>query len=308
LVRLNRQGYATLFTGSCDIGQGSDTVMTALVAETLGLKMEDVKIVTSDTTLAGFDTGTFGSKVTYLSGNATYRAAAEARDLVIACVAGRLGVPAETIICKNRRFYVENDPEKGMSYEDAVYAAQEEKGGREVFGIGTYAHEGDERVYIDGKANFAPTYSFSTGAAKVKVDGETGQVELLEFIFAHDCGRPLNIRAVEGQVEGCVHLGLGYTLFEECLLKDGKMLNPSFRDYRFPTALDTPKIKVIICGEPDPGGPYGAKEAGEGGTAPIAPAIVNAVTNATGVYFHSLPLTPENLWKELREKKAEIKG
>jgi CO/xanthine dehydrogenase Mo-binding subunit len=100
-------------------------------------------------------------------------------------------------------------------------------------------------------------------------------------------------------------LGLGFAAYEECLFdENGKMLNPSFRDYRFPTALDMPKIETIICGEPDAEGPFGAREAGEGSTAPVAPAIVNAINRATGLKFRELPVTPEKIWRAIREKKA----
>ncbi|AHF10463.1 xanthine dehydrogenase family protein molybdopterin-binding subunit [Dehalobacter restrictus] len=303
IVRLNRQGYATVFTGSNDIGQGSDTVMTLIAAEELGLNMNEVKIVVSDTTLSPFDSGTYGSRVTFLTGNATRRAAVDAKRQLIDTVARKLGVDAGALICKDHRIFVEADPTKGMSYGEAVFAYQEENGGKEVVGVGAYAHKGDKKIYMEGKTNFAPAYSFSTGGAKVKVDEETGIVDIEDFVFAHDCGRPLNVRAVEGQIEGSVQMGLGYVLFEECKISaDGKLLNPSFRDYRFPTALDMPRIKTILCGEPDAEGPFGAKECGEGSTAPVAPAIVNAVSKATGIHFRKLPLTPENVWKELQEQ------
>ncbi len=308
IVRLNRQGYATVFTGSNDIGQGSDTVMTLIAAEELGLKMDEVKIVVSDTTLTPFDSGTYGSRVTFLTGNATRRAAEDAKRQVVDVVARKFDVSPDQILCRDHNFYVDSDDEKMISYNDAVYAYQDENGGKEVVGIGAYAHKGDKKVYMEGKTNFAPTYSFSTGGAKVKVDEETGQVDIEDFVFAHDCGRPLNLRAVEGQIEGSVHMGLGYCLYEECQVVDGKMKNPSFRDYRFPTALDMPEIKTILCGGPDPDGPFGAKECGEGSTAPVAPAIANAVSKATGLRLNKLPLTAENIWRLLKEKKeAEVK-
>jgi CO/xanthine dehydrogenase Mo-binding subunit len=149
---------------------------------------------------------------------------------------------------------------------------------------------------VKNRGNYAPAYSFSASAAKVKVDLETGEVNVKDFIFGRDCGRALSLRAVEGQIEGSVLLGLGFTCFEECLYtKDGKHLNPSFRDYRFPTALDMPSIKSIIVGAPDPDGPMGAKEAGEGSTAPVGPAIGIAINRATGLKFHSLPMATRGL-------------
>ena len=245
VCRLSRQGYATVYSGANDIGQGLDTVMTV--------------------------------------------------------------VPAEELVCKDHRIYKESDPEVGMSYKEAVWAYEEDHDGQGIVGKGHFTHTDTGDDY-DGfcRGNYAPSYSFSTGAAKVKVDDETGEVNISDFIFAHDCGRPLNPVSVEGQVEGSVQMGLGYALYEEMILdENGNVKNPGFRDYKFPTALDMPKIQTIFCGEPDPVGPFGAKECGEGSTAPVAPAIANAITDATGIRFNQIPINPERLWRAMKDKKAE---
>jgi 4-hydroxybenzoyl-CoA reductase alpha subunit len=304
MVRLNREGYATIFTGSNDIGQGSDTVMTLIVAEELGLKMDEVNVVTSDTTLTPWDNGSFGSRVTYLAGNAARRAAVDAKRQLCEAVGKKLGVAPESLRMKDHRVYVGDKPEVGMSYADAIFTYEDQHDGKDIMGIGSYYHNMDKESFVSLQGNIAPSYSFSTSASSVKVDEETGVVDITDFIFAHDCGRALNVRAVEGQIEGSVQMGLGYTLFEEALLENGKMLNPSFRDYRFPTALDMPHMQSILCGEPDPEGTFGAKECGEGSTAPVAPAIVNAISKATGIHFNSLPLTPERIWRACKEKAA----
>jgi len=303
-VRLNREGYATVFTGANEIGQGSDTVMTMVVAEELGLRMDEVKLVQSDTTLTPYDAGSFGSRVTFLAGNSARRAAGDAKLKLLEVVAENWGCKVEDISMKDHRVFKKDDSEKNISYNDAIWIYEEKHFGKAIMGIGSYAHDGDKDIYVKNRGNYAPSYSFSTGAARVKVDEETGCFDLLDFMFAHDCGRALNRRAVEGQIEGSVLLGLGFAAFEECLFdENGKMLNPSFRDYRFPTALDMPQMQTILCGEPDPDGPFGAKEAGEGSTAPVAPAIVNALNRATGLKFHDLPVTPEKVWRAIKEKK-----
>lgn len=302
LVRLNREEYATVFTGANDIGQGSDTVMTVAAAEELGLPMDEVKLVVSDTTLTPWDSGTYGSRVTFLAGNSARRAAIDAKRQLCEAVGKKLGVDPLRFTMEDRRVFVLDDPEVGMEYGDAIVEYQRQNEGKDIVGIGSYYHDVDKSIYMTFQGNFAPSYSFSTGATKVKVDEETGVVDIEDFIFAHDCGRALNKRAVEGQIEGSVQMGLGYALYEECLMKDGKMLNPNFRDYRFPTALDMPRIQPIICGDPDPEGPFGAKECGEGSTAPVAPAIVNAISKATGLKFDSLPVTPEKIWRACRER------
>ena len=210
IVRLNREGYAVVFSGANDIGQGCDTVMTMIVAEEWGCKPSDITM-------------------------------------------------------KDHRVFIKGDAEKNISYNEACFGYEEKNFGRCVAGVGSFAHEGDKDIYVKNVGNYATAYSFSASAAKVKVDMETGAVELQDFVFGHDCGRPLNLRAVEGQIEGSVLLGYGFTCYEECVYnKEGKHMNPSLRDYRFPTALDMPHIKTIICSEADPEGPMGAKEAGEG--------------------------------------------
>lgn len=247
IVRLNREGYAVVFSGANDIGQGCDTVMTMIVAEEWGCKPSDITM-------------------------------------------------------KDHRVFIKGDAEKNISYNEACFGYEEKNFGRCVAGVGSFAHEGDKDIYVKNVGNYATAYSFSASAAKVKVDMETGAVELQDFVFGHDCERPLNLRAVEGQIEGSVLLGYGFTCYEECVYnKEGKHMNPSFRDYRFPTALDMPHIKTIICSEADPEGPMGAKEAGEGSTAPVGSAIGNAINYATGLTLRELPITPEKLWRALKE-------
>lgn len=247
IVRLNREGYAVVFSGANDIGQGCDTVMTMIVAEEWGCKPSDITM-------------------------------------------------------KDHRVFIKGDAEKNISYNEACFGYEEKNFGRCIAGVGSFAHEGDKDIYVKNVGNYATAYSFSASAAKVKVDMETGAVELQDFVFGHDCGRPLNLRAVEGQIEGSVLLGYGFTCYEECVYnKEGKHMNPSFRDYRFPTALDMPHIKTIICSEADSEGPMGAKEAGEGSTAPVGSAIGNAINYATGLTLRELPITPEKLWRALKE-------
>lgn len=306
MCRLDRRGMATVYSGANDIGQGLDTVMQVCAAEELGLEQKEVKICVADTNLSPFDTGTLGSRGTFLAGNGARRAAADAKRQLIETVAKRLNVPEEELVCRHKRVYKKDEPEVGMSWHDAVWAYEEDHDGDGIVGKGHYSHNdtGDE---YDGfcKGNYAPSYSFSTGAAKLKVDDETGQVDISDFIFAHDCGRPLNPLSVEGQVEGSVQMGLGYALYEEMVMDHGKVKNPGFRDYKFPTALDMPHIQTIFCGEPDPVGPFGAKECGEGSTAPVAPAIANAITDAIGIRFNEIPINPERVWRALKEKNAK---
>lgn len=302
IVKLHRQGFATVYTGTNDIGQGSDTTLTMIAAEELGLRMEDVKIVSADTEITPFDSGTYGSRVTFLSGNAVRRAAADAKRQLFEAVGEKMEADPRDLELRDRRVFVKGSPEKGMSFEEAIWTYQESKGGDEVVGKGTFYHEWSISAFRTNLGNYAPTYSFSTGATEVEVDKETGLVSVPNIVFTHDIGFPINPQNVEGQIEGSIQMGLGFTLYEQCQMKEGKMLNPSFRDYKLPTALDMPKIKIILINSNDPDGPFGAKECGEGSTAPVAPSIANAIYNATGVRFHDLPITPEKVLKALKEK------
>lgn len=307
MVRLNREGCATVFAGANDIGQGSDTMITMIVAEELGLAMKDVKCVVTDTTLTGYDAGSLGSPVTFLAGNSARRAAADAKRQLAAALAGRWGCESDGISMRGRRVFLREDPDQthNLSYKEAVALCEDMGGGQCIVGIGSCAPEGPgpgEGVRWDGRAD---AYSFSAGACRVQVDCETGLVEIPDFYFAIDCGLPLNRRACEGQIEGAVQMGLGFACFEECRFdQSGRMVNARFRDYRFPTALDMPRVTSIFCGQPDPEGPFGAKEMGEGAVAPVAPAIVTGISRACNIRLRELPVTPENLWRKLRAQKG----
>jgi CO/xanthine dehydrogenase Mo-binding subunit len=305
-VRINKCGIATLYIGSHDIGQGSDTVMTAIVAEELGLEMIDVKTLMSDTFFTPFDSGSFGSRVTFLAGNATRRAAVDAKRQLLETIAPMWGVMPESLECLEGFVISKEKAELRMPFREAMFKYMTIKGGDELIGIGSYYHRTDNSQYNGtNTTNYAPAYSFSTGATHLVVDEETGVLNIDEFVFAHDCGRALNRRAVEGQLEGSIAMGLGYAIYEHNVTKEGKILNPNFRDYRLPTALDMPKMRTFYDFTPDEEGPFGAKEAGEGSAAPVAPAIANAVNMATGAYLTELPLDPEHIWRAMRGLKDD---
>lgn len=305
-VRINKSGIASLYIGSHDIGQGSDTVMTAIIAEELGLSMQDVKTLMSDTFTTPFDSGSYGSRVTFLAGNATRRAAVDAKRQLFEVIAPMWGVMPHTLECLEGKVISKENAELQMTFKDAMFKYMSIKGGDELVGVGSYYHRTDNSQYNGvNTTNYAPSYSFSTGAAHLKVDEETGVLDIDEFVFAHDCGRALNRRAVEGQLEGSIGMGLGYAVYEHTVTKEGKVLNPNFRDYRLPTALDMPKMRTFYDFTPDEEGPFGAKEAGEGSAAPVAPAIANAVNMATGINITELPLDPEHIWRALRGMKDD---
>ncbi len=290
VVKLDHTGTATVLTGSADIGQGSDTTMSQIAAEVLGLNLGDMRIVAADTETTPLDLGTFGSRVTVVAGNAVKLAATDARSQVFAAVADRLEARIEDMEARGGRVYVKGAPDKGFSFADAVNEAVIR--GKPVLGRGLYDPPTEKRDPVLG-GNSSPNYSFGAQVAEVVVDPETGLVDILSVTVAQDVGFALNPMGVSGQLDGSVATGLGQARWEDLVRRDGAILNPSFLDYKMPTALDMPPVFNIMVEEPDPEGPFGAKGMAEGGLTPSAPAATNALYHATGVRLLQLPMAPE---------------
>jgi CO/xanthine dehydrogenase Mo-binding subunit len=268
--------------------------------------MKEIKLVQPSTFNAGYDSGAYGSRVTFLGGNAVRHAAVDVKRKLLGYAGAKWDTEPHLLDIIDHKI-INCDVELGkgdleMSWKEAVTGYMSTHGGDELVGIGSYYHRTNPKQFEGTPSNYAPSYVFSTGACHLYVDMETGCLDIDEFFFAHDCGQALNPRAVEGQLEGSIYSGLGYTIYEELKLKNGKMLNPNFRDYRMMTALDMPPIVTKYDYPPDSEGPFGAKECGEGTTAPIAPAIANAIHMATGLYVSELPLDPENVWRMLKDQ------
>jgi len=304
-IRVNYNGMVTLYSNCHDNGQGADTVMVAIVAEELGLDMNEVKLVQPSTTNAGYDSGAYGSRVTFLGGNAVRNAAVDAKKQILEIIAAKWGVEAHLLDIVNHKIICRDmgRTDLEMPWKQAVFHCMSSNGGDEIVGVGSYYHRTSSASYKGKPSNYAPSYVFSTGACHLTVDEETGLLDIDEFFFAHDCGTPLNRAAVEGQLQGSIYSGIGYGMYEKTITKEGRMLNPTFRDYRMVTALDMPRITTKYDYPPDPEGPFGAKECGEGTTAPIAPAVANAIHMATGLHITELPLDPENIWRMLKNKR-----
>lgn len=300
-VKVDDFGRVSVVTGATEIGQGSDVVLAQIVAEVLGVPLEDVTIVNSDTDVKPWDVGVHASRTTFIAGRAAWLAAHQARRQIIAHAAQMLGEPPENLTIAERRVFVKDQPERGVMLDKVVRALHFRSGGQVVQGQAWYDPPNemvDKQTY---KGNISAAYGFGAQAAEVEVDIETGRVRVLRLVAAHDVGRAINPMYVEGQIEGGVQMGLGYALTEELIVRQGRVLNPNFLDYRLPTALDMPQIETILIESADPEGPFGAKGVGEMGCNPTAAAIANAVYDATGVLMTRLPMTPENVLQALRE-------
>jgi 4-hydroxybenzoyl-CoA reductase subunit alpha len=310
LIRAHADGNVTLITGSADIGQGSDSVLAQIVAEELGIPYECVAVLSGDTEIAPLDLGTYGSRVTMMAGNATRNAAKDLKKKIFNAVAERFEVNPGDFELKNGFIFIEGSPDKNLPFSEAVVLCQQYLGGRPVIGEGFYNPEEEGKLDIQalcerGEGNYSPTYSFGAQVAEVEVDRQSGEVRVQKMTVAHDCGKAINPMAVEGQLEGSVAMGLGYSLTEEVKSEDGLMMNPSFLDYKVPLSLDVPPIEIIQVDSHDPVGPFGAKESGEGTASPTAPAIINAIHHATGVWLKELPVTPEKLLKAMEESSKD---
>ncbi len=304
IVKIERDGSITLLTGAADIGQGAETVISQIAAEELGVPLEDIRITAADTEITPLDPGTFGSGVTLRAGNAAKMAACSAKEKLLEAVAEKMEARSEDLEAKNRRIYVKGSPERGMSFQEAIKYYQYSDRPMPIIGRGSYSPPAKEpTTLLKENGNFSPAYSFMTQAAEVEVDTRTGKVKVLKMVASHDCGRAINPMLVEGQLEGSVVGGMGQALYEDVMTEKGQVLNPSFLDYGLPTAMEIPSIISVEVETDDPEGPFGAKESGEGTQLAPAPAIINAIYDAIGVRFHSLPVTPEKVLKALHEKK-----
>lgn len=302
MVKVQEDGAVTLLTGATDVGQGSNTVLSQILAEELGVKLEDVRISLVDSEITPIDPGTFGARVTFCSGNAVKAAALDAKIQLAQVAAEKLEANPEDIEFRERKVFVKGSPEKGMPLKELIKITQYSKG-QPVLGRGYYNLDMEVPDFRSGGGNMSLAYSFAAQAAEVEIDGETGQVSIPKMAFSHDCGLAINPMSVEGQLEGgMVHM-LGQTFYEDMIRENGQTLNLNFLDYKIPTVMEIPReIKSMLVEKPDPAGPFGAKEAGEGTTLGTMAVIANALYDALGIRFNDLPITPEKVLDALENK------
>jgi xanthine dehydrogenase molybdenum-binding subunit len=277
-----KEGKVHLFVGASDMGQGLCTVLSQIAAEELGVRLDDIIIKAADTDTSPYDDGTQASRGTYVVGGAVKLAATNAKNQLLEMAAKTMGTNPQNLTIANSRIQ-EIDTENGIGIHELL--------------------QNEERS-INVKLSYEPPTNappFAAQFVEVEVDIETGEVKVLKMVSAHDVGRAINPMYCEGQIEGSIQMGIGYTLTEKSLLHNGKILNPSFTDYKILNALDMPEIETIFVETTEPTGPFGAKGLGEIGTIPVAPAIANAVYNATGVRITELPITPEKVLEGMRK-------
>ncbi len=283
-VKINEDGSWNVTSGATDIGTGADTVLAQIAAETLGVTLDKIIIYTADTDLTPFDVGAYASSITYVSGGAVKKACEAALEQVLAVAGRMLKADPATLVARDNRVTAPDGQSVTMT-EVALHSMYQEK--FQIIGSGSHCSP-------DSPPPFA------AGFAQVAVDVETGEVRLERYIAAVDCGTPINPMQAEGQAEGATAMGVGYALCEQMLFDaKGRMLNPSFLDYKIPSPEDIPDIKAILVDTYEPTGPYGAKAVAEVPINPPAPAIANAVFNAIGVRIPTIPITAERVLRAM---------
>lgn len=307
-LKLDRSGGVAAFCGATEIGQGSDDVLAACVAEVLGIDPYDIRLVTGDTDLTPVDLGSYSSRVTLMMGNAAIEAATRARTILAEAVSAKLEVPVDRLVFAERRVFDTEDPDRGVSFAEAVATAETRVG--TVGTTGSYMPPRSAARFKGGGVGPSPTYSYTAAIVEAEVDAETGWVTVPRVWIAHDIGRALNPVLVRGQVEGSVYMGLGEALMEEQAFRrlpprlSYALVHkfPSMLEYKSPTSLDMPEIVTELIEHPDPAGPFGAKEVGQGPLLPIMPAVANAVYDAVGVRVDEIPVTPDKIVRALQAK------
>ncbi|HEX8672201.1 MAG TPA: xanthine dehydrogenase family protein molybdopterin-binding subunit [Longimicrobium sp.] len=309
-LQVDRSGRVAVFSGASDIGQGSTSLVAYIVCEELGVPLDHVRVLPSDTDFTPVDLGSYSSRVTFMLGNACIDAARKLKAQVQEAVGEEWGVSPKRVLLAGGRAMDARDTGRNISIVEAFNLAEAKHG--TLGSVGSYNTPRDVHgEYRGGTIGASPAYSFTAHVAEVEVDVETGFVDVKSIWIAHDCGRALNPTIVEGQIEGSAYMGFGEALMEEHVFKDadhgraGLHNAPSLLDYRVPTSLDTPEMTALIVESIDPEGPYGAKEAGEGPLHSTIPAIANAIYDAVGVRMDSLPFSPPRVWRALQQKAAQ---
>ncbi|MCF2970451.1 molybdopterin-dependent oxidoreductase [Synechococcus sp. Nb3U1] len=281
-LSLQPTGRILMLSGAVDVGTGSDTTLRQIAAQVLGIPLTQIDLIAADTGQTPFDAGSYASATLFISGQASQRAAQVLRDKLIQAAAQRL----------------QTDPGQ-VSFAEGIFSTPQGSLTLQELAQGTPAPIEVELHHAADESSL----TFAVAGVEVAVDRETGQIELLKTVQAIDLGTAINPRICHGQVTGGTAMGIGYAL-SEALIQDeqGQILNPGFRYYRIPTAKDVPPMEVHLIQQADPYGPFGAKGVGEITTNCTAPAIANAVFQATGIRFRQLPLTPERVWSALGEQ------
>jgi CO/xanthine dehydrogenase Mo-binding subunit len=298
-VDLLNDGTAIILTGCADIGQGSDTVLAQIAAEELGISYKNVHINSGDTGVSPDAGATSASRQTYISGNAVRLAARTAKQELLTEAASILNAAPKELTLKDGSVWL-NGTKTEYTVQDLIKRCRSQ--GKLTLGSGWFNPDTTTLDPDTGSGKPFATYAFASQVAEVEVDTETGEVRVLNIVAAHDVGKAINPINVEGQIQGGSVMGLGYALMEEVKVQQGIIQNPMLSGYIIPTTLDVPQIQAMIVEDAEDTGPFGAKGVGEPSLIPTAAAISNAIYNAIGIRFTSLPITAERILAAIKNK------
>jgi CO/xanthine dehydrogenase Mo-binding subunit len=304
IIKLDDSGMVSLITGATELGQGSETVLAMIVAEELGVPLDAVTVVNSNTDVKPWDVGSHASRTTFVAGNAARMAARKARTEVLDTAGELLGAAPEELRIEHGTVGVADDPARSMDLGRVVRRRLLRNDGSVIMTEAFYdpPTEMQDKQYL---GNISASYGFGAQVAEVEVDPDTGEVTVLDLWVAQDVGRALNPTAVEGQIEGGAVMGLGLALSEELVVRDGEVVNPTFQDYGSPRTTWLPRLHLDLVETDDPEGPFGAKGVGEGGLIPVPAAVANAVADALGIRPREYPMRPWKIVGWLDEQKAD---
>ena len=309
VVYLQEDGSLILKTGISEIGGSQITALAAIAGEVLGIPLEKIKVIHSDTDLTPYEWSTVASRTVRNAGNAVKIAAEDAKEQLLKLAAIHMSgdLKPEQLEVKDNHVYVKGDPREKISIEEVCFESLYLKGGA-ILGRGSYYRDEpprDPKIMSGVATPLWADFTEGVHVVEIKVDEETGVIDILKVGSALNCGRAINPMTVEGQMDGGIIQGIGYGMMEEYIFDNGKMVNPSFLDYTIPTAMDVPNPVNIIIEVPSPDGPFGAKGMAEAAMVSTAPAVACAIKGAVGVRIHDLPLTPYKILKAIREKKKK---
>ncbi|MBI4945679.1 MAG: xanthine dehydrogenase family protein molybdopterin-binding subunit [Bacteroidetes bacterium] len=298
-LKIDDYGFLTITTGSNEIGQGSETVLAMIAREELGIPMEQINVINTDTDVKPWDVGVHASRTSFVAGNSLLGA--------IKLIKEKLNKKAAQLMnCEPEDFRYENGNILGGKTEikiDKVVREMHFTSPNELCVAEYFYEPGSKFQDKQFMGDVSGNYAFASQVAEVEVDCYTGIVRALNMYMSEDVGRVLNPMSLEGQIEGGIAIGIGYALTEEMIYEQGILKNPNFHDYKLLTSMDIPDIHFYPIETFDEAGPYGSKGAGEAPLIPTAASIANAVSDALGIEFHSLPLSPEKVLKAIKEKK-----
>lgn len=296
-IEIAADGSVTLWNGASELGQGLRTVLCQLAASELGVSYDYVRIISADTEKTPDSGPVSASRATYVQGNAVVNACRDLKEQLAELAADLLKTNAEQIEFGNNAVYDGKKPERWLPF--TKIASEAHARGKRFRGHGWHNITTSDVNPETSQGDAYATYAWASQLVEVEVDTETGKVKVLRIASATDAGKAINPKGVEGQIEGGAVQGLGFALMEDMIVEEGVFQNARFSTYIIPTAADVPRIDPLIVEVYDPTGPHGAKGVAEPATIPTTPAILNAISDATGKRFNRTPATPERVLQVL---------